>query len=57
MPKVKRYILTVKCIVMKSVTVLAESEEEARKNPWDGAEDEYETDQIDWEIISIKEDK
>lgn len=46
-----------KCVVYKNVTCECETEDEARNNPWDHAVNEQETDQVDWEVLSVKEDK
>lgn len=43
-----------RCIVEKLVTVQCDNEEYARKNPWEYAVDELETDQLDWEVLSVK---
>lgn len=51
----KQFDVTMKCIVYKAVTVECETIEQARENPWDYAVDEMEMDQVDWEILSIKE--
>jgi hypothetical protein len=51
------YELRMRCVVLKLVTCEGCTEEEARTNPWDFATDEIETDQIDWEVESVREVK
>ena len=53
----KQFEVEMKCVVTKTVTVECETEEQARKNPWDHAVDELETRMEDWEVLSVKEDK
>ena len=50
-----RYTVKMKCEVIKEVTVIAVNKDVAMSNPWDGAEDEIEIDQVNWEVISVKE--
>ncbi len=53
----KNWTVEMKCVVYKTVDVEGCTEEEARKSPWDFAVDEMETDQIDWDVLSVKEAK
>lgn len=53
----KQFSVQMKCVVYKEVTYECETEEEARNDPWDHSVDERETEQIDWEVLSVKEDK
>lgn len=43
-----------KCVVFKDVYCVDCTEEEARENPWDYAEDEREVDQVDWDVRDVK---
>ncbi len=52
---VAQFEVKIRCTVYKSVTVECDTMEEAENNPWDHAEDELETDMIDWEVISVDE--
>ena len=51
----KTYDVRMRCTVIKSVTVECDSEEAARSNPWGNAVDEVETDQVDWDVVSVRE--
>jgi hypothetical protein len=51
------WYVKMRCVVMKDVLCVACTEEEARENPWEFAADETEIDQIDWEVLSVTEDK
>ena len=53
----KDWTAIMRCTVTKQVHLSNCTEEEAEKDPWDYADDEAETEQIDWEIVSIEEDK
>jgi hypothetical protein len=53
----KNWNVEMRCTITKQVHLSACTEEEANENPWDYADDEVETEQIDWEIVSMKEDK
>lgn len=53
----KQYEVTMECIVRKTVTVEGCTPEQARKDPWEYAVDEYETEQVDWEVLSVREAK
>ena len=53
----KQYSVKMRCVVTKLVTVEGCTEEQARNNPWQFAVDEVETDQEDWKVLSVKEDK
>lgn len=49
------WIVKMKCVVEKDVFVSDCTREEAENNPWDYAENENETSQVDWEVISVEE--
>ena len=51
----KDYEVRMRCVITKLVFCEASSEEEVRASPWEYANDEQELEQIDWEIISVKE--
>ncbi len=53
----KDWIVKMECVVRKTVVVENCTEEQARTNPWDYAEDEYESETVDWQVISIEENK
>jgi len=53
----KQFEVKMKGVVHKVVTVECDTKEEAESNPWDHAVDEMETDQMDWEVLSVKEVK
>lgn len=53
----KQYEVTMECIVRKLVTVEACTLEQAKTNPWEYAVDEIETEQVDWEVLRVKEVK
>lgn len=46
-----------RCVVEKSVLCVDCTEEQAMTKPWDHAEDEMETDQMDWEVLSVEKDE
>lgn len=48
------WVITMRCVVRKTVICDGCDETSARADPWEYATDEWETDQIDWEIESIK---
>ncbi len=52
-PKKGNWIVKMKCVVEKEVFVNNCTETEARLNPWDHFDDEIETCQEDWEVISV----
>ena len=47
--------VTARCVVQKSIICENCTEEEARKNPFEFAVDELETDQEDYTILSVEE--
>ena len=51
----KQFDVRMRCVVIKTVTVEGCTKEEARTNPWDYSVDEVESDQEDWEVLSVKE--
>lgn len=53
----KQFTVKMECVVLKSVTCECDTEEQARTNPWDYAVDEVESDQMDWKVLSVTEDK
>ncbi len=53
----KYWIVTMRCIVTKSVEVSDCTFAEAQNNPWDHADNEMEVEQIDWKILKIEENK
>lgn len=62
MAKTKRgtkgtYAVEMECVVRKVVICCDCTEEEARNDPWAHAEDETETDQLNWEVVSVTEEK
>lgn len=48
------WVVTVKCEVIKQIITSECTEEEAEERPYDFAEDEVETEQHDWEVLSVK---
>lgn len=48
------WIVTMRCVITKEVYITDCTEDEARANPWEHAQDEHEVDQIDWDILSVK---
>ena len=50
-----QFEVKMRCVVEKLVTVECDTREEAESNPWDHCVDEMETDQMDWEVLSVKE--
>ena len=48
------WIVKMKCIVRKAVTVEGCTEEQARNSPFEFAVDEQETDMSDWEVLSVE---
>lgn len=53
-PKKGNWIVKTRCEVHKDIYCENCTEEEAMKNPFDYAELEIETDQIDWEVESVE---
>lgn len=53
-PKRASWIVTMRCVVTKVVTCDDCTEEEARKNPFEFAADEQETEQRDWEVERVE---
>lgn len=53
----KSYVVTIRCTVRKSVTLEGCTLQQANDAPWDYAIDEYEIDQIDWEVESVRENE
>jgi hypothetical protein len=51
----KQFEVRMKCVVEKLVTVECGTIEEVGSNPWGNCVDEIETDQMDWEVLSIAE--
>lgn len=43
-----------KCTIIKVVTVQCDDEQKAWDDPWEWATHEIETDQLDWEVLSVK---
>jgi len=54
-PVVKDWTVRVRCVVTKELSCPDCTEEDARTNPFEMAEDEQEIDQQDWEVIDVKE--
>lgn len=54
--KKKTYTARVECTVIKTVTCQAFNEEDVYADLWDVATDEFESDQIDWKVLSVRED-
>lgn len=54
---VSNWIVRMRCVVIKEVCVDGCSESEAEHNPWNYAHEEIEVDQVDWEVLSVKENK
>ncbi len=50
------YTVRMERTVITLVTCEDCTEEEARSNPWDHATGEQDIDQVDWEVLSVKED-
>lgn len=48
------WIVTMRCVVTKSVYLEGCTEEEASNNPWEFAVDEHEVEQIDWDVMRIE---
>ena len=53
----KQYYVNMRVTVSKIVTCENCTEEQARNQPFEFAVDELETDQIDWEVLSVIESK
>jgi hypothetical protein len=51
----KDWTVTMRCVVIKEVYCPQCTEEDARNTPWDMAQDETETSQEDWQVVSVKE--
>ena len=45
--------VTMKCTITKVVTVQCDDEQKAWTDPWEWATHEIETDQHDWEVLSV----
>jgi hypothetical protein len=56
-PKSRSWNVRMRCVVTKLVTCEDCTEEEARTNPFEHAVDEMEIDQVDWEVLSVRENK
>jgi len=50
-----QYAVKLRCVVEKMVTCDNCSKEQARKEPFEHAIDEFESDQIDWQVVSVQE--
>jgi hypothetical protein len=48
------WIVTLKCVVKKTVCVNDRTEEEATKMPWSNSTDEQEVDMEDWEVLKVE---
>ena len=53
-PEKGNWNVIMRCTVTKVVYVTDCTREDAIKNPWNHAEDEQETEQIDWEVRKIE---
>jgi len=53
----KSWILKMTCTVKKELVVENCTEEQAESDPWNFCVEEIETDIVDWEVDSIKENK
>jgi hypothetical protein len=51
---IKNWIVIMRCVVIKEVFCTC-TEEQAYDNPFDYADCESETDQLDWEVLTVKE--
>lgn len=51
----KSWTVKMRCVVEKVVTCDDCTEQDAHLHPWDYASDELETDQMDWEVLSVEE--
>jgi len=51
----KQFLVMMECKVIKQVTCECETEEEAEENPWDHAVDEVEVEQVDCDVLDVKE--
>jgi hypothetical protein len=52
-----KFAVTIRCVVKKVVTCEDCTEDQAWEDPFEFAVDEMEVDQIDWEVLDVKEDK
>lgn len=50
----KSWIVRLKCTVYKDVVCENCTEDQAEEHPYEFATDETETDQIDWEVLSVE---
>lgn len=55
--KKSSFIVSMRCVVRKEVVVTGCTRQQAETSPWEYAEDETETDQEDWEVLSVKENE
>ena len=53
----KQFTVRMRCTILKIVTCEDCTEEQARDEPFEHAVDEHEADQIDYEVLSVTEDK
>ena len=53
-PVKREWIVTMRCVVRKTVTLKDCTEEQARESPWDFAFCENEIDQIDWTVEKVE---
>lgn len=51
----KSWTVRLRCVVMKEVTCEDCTEQQARMDPFSHATDEIETEQVDWDVRSVKE--
>lgn len=54
-PKTPKLLVIVKCTVIKQVVVEGCDEHEAETDPFEFAVDSAEIDQVDWEVVDIRE--
>jgi hypothetical protein len=47
------WVVTIRCVVQKSVTCADCTEEQAKRNPFEYAIEELETDQEDYDVLSV----
>jgi hypothetical protein len=57
MSEKKNWSVHIRCVVDKDVQLVGCTKEQAYNKPWEYATDELETDMLDWEVLSIEEDK
>ena len=48
------WIVRIRCVVLKDVYCDDCTRQEALSRPYDHASDEFETDQEDWEVVSVR---